>query len=182
VPAAAPAIVATEVVNATRGGVSDAEAHVWAAAYEASLRWMVLAIEGQRPELVGALTVAHRVDARTLKLIATARAQHLKLSYSSSPRLTRLLLVALSPSQQATVADAGGEPAAYAWLASYVGPIALVARSPDGTITTYPVLAAGATIDELSVGFLVTDPSLGPIWREGYSRDCSADPDSTLCP
>ena len=181
--AAAPAAFnGPAVVNATRGVVSDAEAQVWAAAFGSSLRWSVWAVEHRSQGIVRALAAPGHADAHVLLLVATAQAEHLELRFSEPPQLTRLLLVELTPAQQAAVAAAGGVSATFAWLASYVGPTELDTRSAGGAQIAHPILPAGASVDQLSVGVLAVDPSLGPIWREGYSRDCSASRDTQLCP
>ena len=173
------------MVDATGGAVPDATARLWAATFMASVRWTVDAVEHERPDTLEALSTPGDADSATLHLIDDARADDAQLSYppGHGPHVTRLLLVVLSADQTAAIRQGGGAVAGPdAWVVTFSGPTDLAVRWPGGQLQSYTVLPAGRQVTELSAGGVVEDPSLGAIWRETYSRDCTAHPDPVLCP
>lgn len=173
-----------QVVDAA-GAVPEATAQAWAVAFLASVHWTVEAVEREQPDLLGHLYAAGQADAATLQLIGDARAGAAQLSYppGREPHATRLLLVSLSADQQAAIRRDGGTVGGpYAWVVTWTGPTDLLVRWPGGRVQTYAILRDGEQVTELSVGSALADPTLGAVWRETASRDCSAHPDPILCP
>jgi hypothetical protein len=183
--AAGPRDGAPQIVDVTGGAVPEVTERTWATAYLASMHWTVEAVERRQPQLLEPLYAPGQTDGATLQLIEDARAGSATLSYppGHEPHPTRLLLVALSGDQQTAVRRDGGIIAGpYAWVVTWTGPTDLVVSWPGKEVQTYRVLRAGEQVTELSVGTVVEDPSLGPVWRETASRDCTAHPDAVLCP
>jgi hypothetical protein len=174
----------TEISNATRGAVSDATARDWARAYLGAVRGSVLAVERQDDALLRQLYIGPP-DGDTLRLIFNTRAAGGRLSYAAGhePHVTRLVLVTLSPEQRTAIAaEVGPIAGPYAWVVTYQGPIDLSVGWPGAATETYAVLPAQRRITELSAGGVVDVAPLGSVWREAFSRDCTAHPDATLCP
>jgi len=184
VPSDPANIPTTEISNTTRGAVSDMTAHEWAGAYLRAVRGNVLAVEHQDDALLRQLYTGPP-DGAAIRLIFNTRAAAGRLSYAPGhePHVIRLVLVTLSPDQRTAItAEAGPVAGPYAWVVTYQGPTDLTVRWPGGGRETYAVLPAQRRITELSAGGVVDAPSLGSVWREAFSRDCTAHPDATLCP
>jgi hypothetical protein len=174
-----------EVVDATGGAISPATARRWADAYLASVRLTVLAVEREQSQLLAAVAEPGQVDPSALRLIQEARSDGAALAYASGhePHVTRLILVALTTERRDAIRQLGGlAPGSYAWVVTFTGPTDLSVRWPGGRVRTYVVLPPGQQVTELSAGGIVADPTLGDLWREAFSRDCTARPDPVLCP
>ena len=177
-------VAGTPVVNASDGAVDDVGARRLAAAYLTSVQWTVRAVELGDPTILDILFPAANRDTGTETLIANLRAARATARYTAgrAPNVTRLIVTALTAAQQQQIeSDSGVIAGPLALVVTYQGPVDLSITWPGTPSQTYPVVASGREITELSLGGVIDDPRLGTVWRETYSRDCTAHPDPVVC-
>ncbi len=165
-----------EVVNQTSGGVSDADAKRWAAAYVRANAYEFWAWNSQQEAFLlrsGLSQVPASAFGYDLSTIRDAKAAGARLEVTRLV-LRRLVLRPVPEALRQTFASHVFLWTPYAFYLDQVGPSRLDWIDAGGAHTTKAKVDPGVGSPELVGGVLTSDPLMGDIWVSNSDWDCSS--------
>jgi hypothetical protein len=156
-----------EVVNATGGAVSDADARSWAEAFVRADRYEVWAMNAMQDAFLRGANLSKQPDtifAPDFGHIAEARSQNKRIR-DTGLAYHRMILRAVPQSLTPTFTAQGFGWSPYAFFIDFGGPFELSYYGPDGQSETKDKLDPGLRWPQLMSGEYDTSDSLmGPLW------------------
>jgi hypothetical protein len=175
-PVGAVTLGSVQVVNDTRGAVSDADARRWALAYVRANAYEFWAWNNMQDGFLlrsGLSQTPTSVFGYDLSTMGQAGAVHQRVEVTRLV-LRRIVVRAVPQSLTATFAKQAFQWTPYALFLDQIGPSDLSFVDAQGKRTIKAHVDPGAASPELVGGELATDPVMGEIWVSASDWDCSA--------